>query len=61
MICPRCHGKGYVYSDRYEGRFVVRHKKPCDYRGCHAGQVSCSEGSERTGGVEDAHTPVVEG
>ena len=44
MLCPRCHGKGYVLD------WMGREKCPCPNPDCHAGQVSCSEGSERTGG-----------
>ena len=47
MLCPRCHGKGYLLD------WMGREKCRCPNPDCHAGQVSCSEGSERTGGVED--------
>lgn len=51
MLCPKCHGKCWVLvSVKAEYPGLVERYRPCD---CHAGQVSCSEGSERTGGVKD--------
>ena len=54
MLCPRCHGKGWVSLTGSGDHFYGTPKAwaiPCP--DCHAGRVSCSEGSERTGGVTD--------
>lgn len=47
MLCPKCHGKGWYWVLTDDRCRVMRE---CD---CHAGQVSCCEGSERTGGIKD--------
>ena len=58
MNCPKCHGKGEIVEWIVRPRYGLDTARwtyiPCDYPGCHAGQLSCSEGSERTGGVTDS-------
>jgi len=50
MNCPKCYGKGQIpvyrmahaHIEGANGNRLV----PCDYAGCHAGQVHCCDGLE---------------
>lgn len=46
MICPKCHGEAVITVPGYYPEWVK--VVPCDYDGCHNGQVSCCEGPNRS-------------
>ena len=52
MLCPKCLGKGLIPLYRLEHAHVegaaANRPVPCDYDGCHAGQVHCCEPTEGT-------------
>ena len=49
MNCPKCEGAGWVEITILATAFRWSYTDviPCDHPGCHAGQVSCSEGELR--------------
>ena len=56
MNCPKCEGRGYIpvfmmERARVEGANGNR-MVPCDFEGCHCGQVHCCDG-DRPNGSDD--------
>lgn len=46
MICPRCHGSGWVFWHPPDVPFsqTFADLYPCDYEGCVNGHVHCCDG-----------------
>ena len=42
MICPKCHGRGVIPTNKSEGGLVIAWE--CDYPGCVQGIFHCCEG-----------------